>query len=101
LAVEFLRTHLRSDPEGLPQAIFLDLKMPVLNGFEVLDWLRTQSFPSSMPIIVLSGSQQQDDRDRALAMGAADYLVKPINVRDLHRILQHVCPPAPKEWSDA
>src|SRR5436190_6948471 len=75
-AIEFLRNALSSDSESLPHAIFLDLKMPVLNGFEVLDWMRTQTFPSQIPVLVLSGSEHQEDKDRAARLGATDYLVK-------------------------
>ncbi|PWU18360.1 MAG: two-component system response regulator [Verrucomicrobia bacterium] len=90
-AVEFLRNA--SETGELPQTIFLDLKMPVLNGFEVLDWMRTQTFAIPIQVIVLSGSDHDDDKARAAQLGAVDYLVKPIRVSDLHRILEHVCPP--------
>jgi CheY-like chemotaxis protein len=58
--------------------VFLDLKMPVMSGFEVLEWLRFSGFDPAPKVIVLSGSNDQDDRGRALGLGAADYLVKPI-----------------------
>ena len=90
-AVDFLRNAASSGEHRLPQTIFLDLKMPVLNGFEVLDWIRTQRFPPSMQVIVLSGSEHEDDKARAARLGAADYLVKPVRVRDLHRLLGNVC----------
>ena len=86
-AIEFLRSAL-----CLPQTIFLDLKMPVLNGFEVLDWMRTQNFATPVHVIVLSGSEQHEDRERAAQLGAADYLVKPLKVSDLQRVLQDICP---------
>src|SRR6187455_2125842 len=92
LAVEFLRGIASSNYEGLPQAIFLDLKMPVLNGFEVLDWLRSQAFPSQMRVFVLSGSEHHEDRERSLRMGAADYLVKPVKAHDFQRLLASVPP---------
>lgn len=89
-AVEFLQAGLNSSPQNLPQRIFLDLKMPVMNGFEVLEWLRT--FPVPIPVIVLSGSEHQDDKRRAAELGASAYLVKPAKVADLLRLLQDVCP---------
>jgi len=92
-AVDFLQHAASSDPEKLPYAIFLDLKMPVLNGFEVLEWIRTQTFPSVIPVIVLSGSDYTEDRERAARLGATDYLVKPLKVEDIHRYLRDVCPP--------
>lgn len=91
-AVEFLQTASTSGSEALPHVIFLDLKMPVLNGFEVLDWLRQQSFASQVRVIVLSGSEQQNDKDRAAELGASDYLVKPVRTGDLDRFLKDICP---------
>jgi CheY-like chemotaxis protein len=90
-AVEFLQAGLNSKPNRLPQSIFLDLKMPVMNGFEVLEWLRRQTFPVPIPVIVLSGSEHQEDKRRAAALGASAYLVKPVKVADLHRLLQDAC----------
>jgi CheY-like chemotaxis protein len=91
-AIEFLRTTKAAEPERLPCLMFLDLKMPVVNGFEVLSWLRERPAYSGMPVIVLSGSDQQIDKDRAFDLGAADYLVKPAKVADMLRYLRDVCP---------
>jgi CheY-like chemotaxis protein len=90
-AVDFLAPGSGSSP--VPQVIFLDLKMPILNGFEVLEWMQTQNFPPQMQVIVLSGSEHPDDKERAARLGATDYLVKPVKASDLHRFLQHVCSP--------
>jgi len=91
-AVELLQQSSASDSRQLPEVIFLDLKMPVLNGFEVLDWLKHQPFASQIRVIVLSGSEHQDDKDRAAKLGASDYLVKPVRTGDLDRFLKDICP---------
>jgi len=52
----------RENSDLMPDVIFMDLKMPVKNGFEVVEWLRTQSFPKSFTIVVLSGSDQGADK---------------------------------------
>lgn len=93
-ALQFLQKVMRSDRASLPRVVFLDLKLPVLNGFEVLEWIRGQTFPPEMQIVVLSGSEREDDRERAARLGAADYLVKPIKVSDLQRLLPGSC------WAD-
>jgi len=67
--------------------------MPIVNGFEVLEWLRTQPFAAQIQVVVLSGSEHEDDKERAAGLGAADYLVKPVRVADLHRLLRNVCSP--------
>ena len=91
-AVDFLTEAARGDKKDFPHAMFLDLKMPVLNGFEVLEWMQTQTFPAPIQVIVLSGSEHQDDKERAARLGASDYLVKPVKVSDLNRFLHEVCP---------
>ena len=93
-ALEFLENAAASD--SLPHVIFLDLKMPLLNGFEVLEWLRSQAFASQLRVIVLSGSENQSDIDRAARLGAVHYLVKPIRRHDLDRFLQDICPANPQ-----
>jgi CheY-like chemotaxis protein len=92
-AVNFLRNGLAS-PEQLPRVVFLDLKMPFLNGFEVLEWIATEQFPREMRVIVLSGSDHHEDRSRAAQLGAADYVVKPVRIGDLQRLLADICPTA-------
>lgn len=91
-AVDFLQSASAKASPEFPQVMFLDLKMPVLNGFEVLDWLRQQTFADQMRVVVLSGSEHQHDKERAAQLGASDYLVKPIQTGDLNRFLKDVCP---------
>jgi len=72
----------------LPEAIFLDLKMPFVSGFEVLEWIRLQPALSGIPVFVLTGSSVERDRQRALALGAKAYLVKPPTPEMLLQLLQ-------------
>ncbi len=92
-AVDFLQKAFRAEEQSLPHVMFLDLKMPTLNGFEVLEWMKKQKFFSRIQVIVLSGSEFEGDKQRAARLGAAAYLVKPVKVSDLQRFLQDVCPP--------
>jgi len=92
MAVDFLSEASKEKEQSLPRTIFLDLKMPVLNGFEFLDWMRKQSFSASIQVIVLSGSEHETDKQRAAELGASDYLVKPVKVSDLQRLLRDLCP---------
>src|SRR5262245_6798045 len=75
----------QSDPAILPSIIFLDLKMPVMSGFELLEWLRRCTLPERPIVVVLSGSDQDGDKVRAAALDAAGYLVKPVSGDDLQR----------------
>lgn len=77
-AIDYLSgQHDYSDRERypLPDLIFLDLKMPGLNGFDVLKWMREQSL--IVPVVVLTSSPEEIDRQRALDLGAECYLLKP------------------------
>jgi CheY-like chemotaxis protein len=86
VAIEMLRREM--SPVGLwPVLIFLDLKMPVMSGFEVLEWLRLLRVDPLPNVIVLSGSNDQDDRARAQSLGAAEYLVKPITADILRELI--------------
>ncbi len=64
----------------VPDVILLDLKMPRINGFEFLKWLRSQSPPHYRvtPVVVMSSSALREDVDRAYALGANSYMVKPV-----------------------
>jgi len=61
----------------LPNVLLLDLRMPRVDGFDVLEWLRTQSF-ADLRVVVFSGSDCRQDVERALGMGAHLYRTKPL-----------------------
>src|SRR5258706_12776145 len=61
----------------LPGLIFLDLKMPRMNGFEVLLWLSSRPEFGELPVVVLTSSAQDSDIRKARELGADDYQVKP------------------------
>ena len=62
----------------LPGCIFLDLKLPFVHGFEVLEWLRSEPPPlRDINVLILTSSPEERDRQRAHELGAKAYLVKP------------------------
>jgi len=61
----------------LPSAVFLDLKLPYVHGFEVLAWIRQQPSLASLPVVVLTSSPEDRDRRQAEELGARAYCVKP------------------------
>ncbi len=67
----------------LPQLLLLDLGMPRMDGFHVLEWVREQAEFSSMQIVIFSGSEQTRDVNRAHNLGANWYLVKPHSMEEL------------------
>ena len=61
----------------LPRLMLLDLKMPRADGFDVLGWMQKQPTLKLLPVTVLSSSNEDRDVDRAYALGANSYVVKP------------------------
>jgi CheY-like chemotaxis protein len=74
----------------LPALIFLDLKLPYVGGFEVLQWMRHQPLLSHLAVVVLTGSAEQSDRDRAEKLGAQSYVVKPAEPQQLHCLIDEL-----------
>lgn len=64
-----------SKPE-VPRLIFLDLKLPLRGGFEVLEWIRAQPRLARVAVVVLSSSAETRDVVQAFNLGAQGYLVK-------------------------
>jgi CheY-like chemotaxis protein len=61
----------------LPDLIILDLKMPGMNGFEFLQWLRQEPEFRTLPVLVFTALSTVEDRARALAEGASGFFMKP------------------------
>jgi DNA-binding response OmpR family regulator len=76
-AIDYLSSAIKGQARR-PDLVFLDLKLPGLNGFDVLTWLSAQSPDPAITVCVLSGSEHPSDTARATALGAAGYYVKPI-----------------------
>jgi CheY-like chemotaxis protein len=67
-----------------PSLLLLDLKLPVMDGFEVLEWIQERArWRDGLPVIVLTSSGQESDRKRALDLGAHGYLIKPADAEGL------------------
>jgi CheY-like chemotaxis protein len=67
------------DQGTLPQLVLLDLKIPRQDGFEVLRRIRADASLRSLPVVVMTSSEHDDDRDQALRLGATWYVCKPID----------------------
>jgi CheY-like chemotaxis protein len=70
----------------LPTLLLLDLKMPRLDGFQVLEWLRRQPGLRRLPVIVFTSSDVSQDIRRAYDLGANSYVVKPHASQDLESV---------------
>ena len=72
----------------LPKLVLVDLKMPLMDGFELLSWVRERPELESLPVIVISSSDLAADRERAMKLGAKDYFVKPNDPEELVRLVE-------------
>jgi CheY-like chemotaxis protein len=66
-----------------PQLVLLDLRMPRVNGFEVLEWIRQQPRFNDLQVVIFSSSGEPKDVNRAYGLGANSYLVKPHSMDEL------------------
>ncbi len=80
-ALDFLcsRGAFRNRPPGQPAVVLLDLKLPLLDGFQVLERIRSDPARSLLPVVILTSSRQEHDVRRAYALGANGYVVKTID----------------------
>lgn len=71
-----------------PCFVLTDLKMPLADGFAVLEFMRSRSDLALIPTVVFSGSSDEDDVKTAYRLGAASYIVKPGTVEELRKCLR-------------
>ncbi len=73
-----------------PCFVLTDLKMPVADGFAVLEYMRSRTDLAMIPTVVFSGSSDMDDVKTAYQLGAASYIVKPATAEELRKCLRLV-----------
>ncbi|OBU67869.1 two-component system response regulator [Stenotrophomonas maltophilia] len=66
--------------EGLPAVLLLDIKMPRMDGLEVLRQIRDHEELKRLPVVILSSSREESDLARSWDMGVNAYVVKPVDV---------------------
>jgi CheY-like chemotaxis protein len=67
----------------IPSIVFLDLKLPLISGHDVLAWIRRQKELESLVVVVLTSSNEQQDLQRCYQLGANSYVVKPPTAEQL------------------
>jgi DNA-binding response OmpR family regulator len=72
-----------------PDILILDIQMPLINGFELCQILRSDPHWQRLPIILLSGINSPETERQAFRVGADDYLCKPVNVDELAQRIRH------------
>lgn len=77
-AFDAMQAVMYSNRSPRPDAVVLDLGMPGGTGFGVLERLALSARTSAIPVVVITGSKDDEDVDRALGMGAAEFIRKPV-----------------------
>lgn len=73
---------------GLPAVLLLDIKMPLMDGLEVLTRIRADPALARVPVVMLSSSREESDLVRSWDLGANAYVVKPVDVRQFFEAVQ-------------
>jgi len=88
--LDYFRGKKASTSSAIPHLVFLDIKMPGLSGFEVLEWIRQQQEFGMVPVVMFSSSELPADVDRAHELGANGYLAKPYGMEGYRAVVAAV-----------
>lgn len=75
-------------PEGLPAVLLLDIKMPRMDGLEVLREVRSHEHLRQLPVVVLTSSREETDLARSWDLGVNAYVVKPVDSEQFFNAVQ-------------
>ncbi len=92
-AVRYLHDIGADQPQGngpLPRVVFLDLKLPRLDGLEVLRRIRDHPSTRLLPVVILTTSGQEEDLHKSYALGASSFVRKPIDYSELIKVASHL-----------
>ncbi|MGY8815151.1 MAG: response regulator transcription factor [Gammaproteobacteria bacterium] len=78
-------TAIQMCQESIPDLVLLDLKMPDIDGISVIKTLRDNNFTN--PIIVLTASESEDDKEQAYAAGCNGFIIKTMEMRELEHAI--------------
>ena len=73
-----------------PKVILLDLKMPKVNGLEVLEKIKTDPRTQAIPIVILTSSKEDPDIKKCYELGANSYIVKPVDFEGFHKVVSEL-----------
>lgn len=87
-ALVFIDAHPDPTDPQFPLVVLLDLRLPKVDGLDVLQHARGKAPWSSVPIVILTTSRENGDLERAYALGANSYLVKPVDFNSFSDVIK-------------
>jgi CheY-like chemotaxis protein len=73
-----------------PDIIFMDLRMPVIDGFEAIEKLKTEADTKEIPVLAVTAQAMKEDRDRCMRLGVSGFITKPIEIEDFRNAVQEI-----------
>ena len=81
--------------EKSPDLILMDIQMPVMDGLEATRIIKADSRTKGIPIVALTSYAMKGDRERVLKVGCDEYISKPVDIRELTKMVDHFCQAVP------
>ncbi|KRG64988.1 chemotaxis protein CheY [Stenotrophomonas humi] len=91
-ALDFLlrRGNFANREEGLPAVLLLDIKMPRMDGLEVLQRIRAEEELKRLPVVILSSSREESDLACSWDLGVNAYVVKPVDIEQFFKAVKAI-----------
>jgi two-component system response regulator len=86
-AIQYLNQNKQNN---LPKLILLDLKMPKIDGIELIQYLKNDDLLKTIPIVVLTSSKENKDIQKAYELGANAYIIKPVEFEKFARAVSEI-----------
>ena len=78
------------DPSQIPALVLLDLKLPVMGGFDVLKRIRAEAVTRYLPVVIMTSSSEDEDMVRSYDSGANSYVRKPVDFSEFAGVVQQL-----------